>query len=293
MSEQLNERGLRGAVVSASLLASLAAVVGYGAHHASPLSEHTAITVLLAVAASVVVALVLLLVESGRRHAALAPVVVAAPGTVGVRPAEGSDAAFCAALHAEALPHGFFVSLGPRFLRAYYRTFLDSPHAIALVAVAAEHPVGMVVGITAPRAHRRLVLRKHGPRLALAGLAALVTRPLVGLRFARTRLARYLRAWRRDRGEPEGQAPERADTPRAAVLSHIAVTPGARGAGIGALLLERFEAAAREAGAGRIVLVTLEGEGGAGPFYAAHGWTSGPAHPTPDAETMREWTLDL
>ena len=280
---------------SAGLIAALAAGVGYTAHHATPLAPHTAGTVALVVAASVAIALVSLVVASGRRHPPPPPVVVAAPGATVVRRAQRDQAAFCAALHAHTLPHGFFVALGPRFLRAYYLTFFDSPYAVALTATAREHPIGMVVGVTSPRAHARLVLRKHGLRLALVGVAALLTRPVVGLRFARTRFARYAGAWRRHRARPSD--PETVDPPaaarRTAILSHLAVTPGARHAGVGGQLVDAFVAASRAAGADQVVLVTLADEHGAGAFYAARGWVSGPVHSTPDRQVMREWTLEL
>lgn len=275
-------------------MAAFAAGTGYAAHHAPPLAPHTAATIAIAVAGSVVVAVTALLVAAGRQHSELAPVVVATPGATTVRAATREHAAFCAAVHAETLPHGFFVALGPRFLRAYYRTFLASPHAIALVAVAGVHPIGMVVGITAPRAHTRRLLRRHGLRLAGAGFGALLSRPLVGLRFARTRVARYLRAWRRHRGEPAARGSGEPGATRAtAILSHIAVVPGAQGAGIGSELLDGFVAAARASGASRAVLLTLEGERGAGRFYALRGWTPGEARQTADGQTMREWALDL
>lgn len=280
-------------MAAAALLAALAAAAGYAAHHAPPLAPHTAASVAIVVAVSAGVSLAALVLAAGRRHAPLAPVVVAAPGSTEVRRAEREHVGFCAALHAQTLPHGFFVSLGPRFLRAYYRTFLDSQHAIARVAMAGEHPIGMVVGVTAPRAHTRRLLRRHGLRLAFVGCAALLTRPLVGVRFARTRLGRYVDAWRRHRRE-EGPPPATEQPIRqAAILSHIAVVPGAQRAGVGRELVDAFVHAARRSGAGRIVLLTLEGDEGAGPFYAARGWAPGPARPTPDGQTMREWTLDL
>ena len=281
--------------VSAALVAAVAAGVGYAVHHATPLSPHTVGTIALAVVAAVALALIPLVVASGRRHPPLPPVVIASPGATAVRRADRDQASFCAALHAHTLPHGFFVELGPRFLHAYYLTFLDSPHAVALTAAAQGHPIGMVVGVTSPRAHTRWVLRRHGVRLALAGLGALVTRPLVGLRFARTRFARYAGAWRRHRAGSGGT--DEADSPgqprRTAILSHIAVLPGARRAGVGGQLVDGFVEASRERGAERVVLLTLAEENGAGTFYAARGWTPTRAHSTPDGEAMREWMLEL
>lgn len=277
---------------SAALTAALAAGVGYAAHHAAPLAPHTLGSVAVVVVVAAALALLPLVVASRRRHPSLLPILVATPAATVVQRAETREAAFCATLHAHTLPHGFFVALGPRFLRVYYRTFIDSPHAVALIATAQEHQIGMVVGVTSPSAHTRWILRRHGVRLAVVGFAALLTRPLVGLRFARTRLARYAGAWRRHRAvaiEAEPAAPPRS----AAILSHVAVTPGARRVGVGGDLVDAFVEASRRRGADRVVLLTLADEGGAGAFYAARGWLSGPVHRTPDGQEMREWMLEL
>ena len=279
--------------VPAVVLAAAAAGIGYAAHHAPPLTPHTAATVLAVLAAVAALTLFVVALGAGRRHPPLPAVVAAAPGATAVRGGRADDAAFCAALHADSLGHGFFTALGPRFLRAYYRTFLDSPHAIARVAAAGELPVGFVVGVTSPRAHTRATLRRHGLRLGLAGAAALATRPLTGLRFLRTRARRYSSAWRRHRGAAGAPAPEGGQAPPTAILSHVAVVAGVRGVGVGGRLVDAFAEAARNAGAVRVVLLTLEDGDGAGAFYAARGWREGPRHATPDGEQMREWTLEL
>ena len=191
-------------------------------------------------------------------------------------------------MHAETLPHGFFVELGHRFLRAYLATFVASPHAAVLLLTMQDAPVGMVAGILRPRSHRRWVLRHRGVRLALLGGLALAARPRLALRFGRTRIARYRRAWSR---RSTSQAPEPEGQP--AVLSHVAVAPGAQGAGLGTMLVDAFVAAARDAGSPRVVLVTLAGENGAAGFYRRHGWVENGLRCDFDGEPMIELTLSL
>ena len=286
-------RPLWAASLPTVILAAAAAGIGYAAHHAGPLTPHTAEAVIAVLAGVGALSLVAISIAAGRRHPPLPALVVAEPGCTVVRRGSAEDAGFCAALHAETLDHGFFTTLGPRFLRAYYMTFFDSPHAVALVAAAADLPVGFVVGVMSPRAHTRRMLRRHGLRLGVLGAAALATRPLIGLRFLRTRLSRYRAAWRRHRcGERDGRA-EGVQASTTAILSHVAVVPGGRGIGVGGQLVDAFAGAARAAGATRAVLLTLEGDRGAGAFYAARGWVAGPAHVTPDGQTMREWLLAL
>lgn len=184
-------------------------------------------------------------------------------GSLRVRPLTEADAPFAADLHAEALPNGIIARLGRRGLRAYYRGFARSPHAIAWLAER-EAPVGMVVGTADPSAHRRWVRRHHATRLALPVAGALVRHPVFVGQFAAERLARLVRTKRR-----RGPAPG----PRAssAVLSHVAVSAKARGSGAGTALVEAFTAASRRAGINTVQLVTPL-DGGAVEFYDRLGW---------------------
>lgn len=275
--------------VSVALVGLAAALLGYGVHHLPLLRGHPTVGVAAGLGIAALLATALGRRVGGTRPPDPAAVVVAAPGSGSVRPLHRDDVRFCARLHLEALPHGFFAELGPRFLRAYYATFLESPHAVALVAAVRDHPAGVLVGIVDPALHKRWVLRYRGAWLALLGAAALGARPALAVRFLRTRLTRYASSWRRHR---RGEAPQAARaTP--AVLSHIAVLPGARGTGSGARLVRSFEAAAADAGARRAVLTTLAGEGGAGAFYARLGWSRSANHTTPDGAHLEEWTREL
>ena len=175
-----------------------------------------------------------------------------------------------AALHGEALPHGFFPRLGRSFLEAYLATYVDDPAGIAIAAVEDRRLVGFVVGSSAPATRRSHVLRRHGMRLGWRGVTALVRQPRLAVHFLRTRGGAYLSriaqtAFKR-RGVNEATA-----SGRLAVLAHVAVDPTARGTGVGAALVHDFERQAADAGVARIVLVTLSA-GGAGDFYRKLGW---------------------
>ena len=192
-----------------------------------------------------------------------------------VRPMTARDVRAAAALHAAHLPHGFFPRLGRRFLREYYRTFVASPHAIALAAGGDGRLDGMVVGVVDTREHYRWVLRRRGWRLALVGGAGLAVRPWLGAGFVRDRLPRYARAirsLRRRRGGPLPAAPgQGAD--RYAVLAHIAVDERARGSGLGAELAARFGGGVAAAGLGSVRATTRGGDAGAEGFYERTGWS--------------------
>lgn len=196
-------------------------------------------------------------------------------GAIVVRPLVVADLTFAAALHAEALPHGFFASLGQPYLRVYYRGFVNSPYACAFVAEAGGDRIGVLVGVLDCDAHRHFILRRHSWRLALRGALALVGRPRLAARFVTTRMVRYIRvivaAVR-----PGGQVPDTPGTgpakPALGLLSHIAVISGNRGSGVGEALVRRFVEEAGRRGVGRIELVTLVGSRGAAPFYERLGW---------------------
>ena len=284
-----NSRQLR-SLYEAVAIAPLAAVLGYLLHHLPPLRDHPVEGVLVALALASATAFAVRGIIAERRPYDLPTVIVAAPREPDVHPLARSDLEFCAALHAHALPHGFFAELGPRFLRAYYTTFLDSPHAVALVATVSGQPTGHLVGVIAPRSHTRWLLRRRGPELAMHGLVGMALHPSAAYRFARTRLSRYARAWRRHRSAGE-RSPANDDAP--AVLVHVAVVPGARRIAAGRTLVEGFEAAARKRGAKRAVLTTLAGDGGAGGFYERLGWSRSTVRRTPDGIVMEEWTRDL
>jgi ribosomal protein S18 acetylase RimI-like enzyme len=282
-------RTLRPFGISQLLLAALAAAgLGYGLHHLPVLSGHDVVVVALAIGGALVSAL---FVARLMRPAPAAPsVLVARPGHSVVRTLHADEVDVLVALHRDALGHGFLIQLGPRFLRAYESTFLDSPHGVALVATVEDVPVGVLTGMLNRRAHVRWALRHRGMRLVVLGLAGLLGRPRLALRFARTRLSRYAAAWWRHRSPTESPRTPGTDL---AVLSHVAVLPGARGWGTGRQLVEAFVASAAEGGASQLRLETRREEEGAGGFYDRLGWRRSGVHTTPDGAQMEVWALQI
>ncbi|WP_309505022.1 GNAT family N-acetyltransferase [Streptomyces sp. KM273126] len=190
-----------------------------------------------------------------------------------VRPMEPEDLHFVVTEHRTHFPDGFFARLGGRFLAAYTGTYLTSPAARAYIVEADGLPVGFLVGVTDPAAHRHHVIRAHGRGLALRACAALFVRPGLALHFTRTRLARYARKLlpgrRRQAEETTAAAPREGIT---AVLAHVVVLRRVRSLGLGSTLVDRFTRDAAAAGCARVSLVTAAGESGAGPYYERLGW---------------------
>lgn len=171
-------------------------------------------------------------------------------------------------MHRAEFREGFFVRLGPRFLRRYYRTFLDGPLATALVCETDGAVCAYLVGVLDPPQHRRLLIRHHGPSLAIHAFAGLAVRPGLALHFLRTRARRYLRTLVK-----QSRAASAASEPtELAVLTYVAVDPSRRGKGVGSALVERFLGEAAAAGRAAVCLVTVAGAEGAGNFYAPRGW---------------------
>lgn len=191
---------------------------------------------------------------------------------IAVRRAVPKDVADLARLHAAGLPDGFFARLGPAFLAAYLRTFLEGPDGVALVARDGDEVIGFVVGATRARRHSRWMVRRRGPQLTWRGMLAMFARPPVLLTFLRTRLGRYVRGLVRRLVPRSVGGPPGGGSEDLAVLLHVVVDVDARGRGIGGMLVERFVEALRDRGVGEVRLVT-DADEGAGALYRRLGWT--------------------
>ena len=208
------------------------------------------------------------------------------------------DLAFVVDAHRAHFGDGFFARLGPRFLARYYRTFLDGPTAVAVIAEYEGRACGYLTGVLRTRQHRTLLLRYHGPGLAAIGCAAMLRHPRAGLTFVATRLPRYARGLRRSLtpSPPTTGAleqPDSAGVGDTAVLSHVVVSEPRRLRGVGTLLVNYFLDEAAHAGCATAALVTLADPTGAAAFYEARGWTKQDSVTTPDGKRLWRYTLNL
>ncbi|WP_175439947.1 GNAT family N-acetyltransferase [Micromonospora nigra] len=222
----------------------------------------------------------------------------AEPGRLVVRPATRRDLHATARAHVDLLPVGLFPSLGPRFVRRWHRTFLDSRHGVGYVAVDPSAPgeefVGFLLGTTDQTAHIAALLtdRRAVASLAVAAASALVRRPKVATRLLRSRVGPWTRRFRSRK--PRGDGPDRPTAaPQVAVMTALAVRPEWRGTGIGSTLVTHFVEHARLAGATTAELVTPTGPTGAPTFYERLGWEAGPQESTPDGEGLSVYRRSL
>ena len=198
-----------------------------------------------------------------------------------------ADLEFVVDEHLAHFPDNVFGQMGRRFLTEYYRTFLDGPHADAVVTVAEGARVGYLVGVLDVREHRRLVRRFHFRRLAWYAAAALARRPRMAAGLVRRRISVRLTALR-SRARVTSGASERI-----AVLSHVAVRSEARGLGLGTSMILQFVERAQDAGAHTVSVATRAGEAGAGDLYQQLGWRLVRERTTFDGRRIALLDLDL
>lgn len=198
-----------------------------------------------------------------------------------IRTATSGDLAAMAALHISELPIGLFPRLGARFVARWHRAFLDSAHAVALVAVhrdpdGGEDVVGFLAGSTDRKVFRRELLTLHRTSLIIRGVLALAARPRVLAWFLRTRLRPYLSGLRRSGPTRADTEPTRPATGEpTADLTAIAVGQAARRGGTGRRLTEIYLARCAAVGASWVELTTSASPSSAPAraFYSRTGWT--------------------
>lgn len=199
------------------------------------------------------------------------------------------DVGFATTLHLQSLNHGLFPALGKGFLGAYLRTFVSSPFAIALIAERAGEPIGYLVGTEDDRAHYGHVIRTNWPSLAPRGLVALLVRPAIALRFARTRAARYARGAVRLTGKAVSHGPLVKD----ASLTHMAVSAQCRSQGAGEALVNGLLENLSQSNVAGVRLLTRSGSDGAARFYEKLGWCLVEEFTDQDGLEWQRYRIDL
>lgn len=200
------------------------------------------------------------------------------------------DLAFVVDAHQAHFGDGFFARLGTGFLTRYYRTFLDGPTAVAVIAEHDGTPCGYLTGVLHTRQHRQLLLRYHGPGLAVRGCTAMLRHPRTGVAFVATRLTRYTRGLKRGLRTTTTEPTSLGQT---AVLTHVVVSEPRRHRGVGTRLVDHFLNEATQAGCSTAALVTLAAPTGAAAFYEARGWTRRDRVTTPEGKPLWRYTKTL
>jgi glycosyltransferase involved in cell wall biosynthesis/ribosomal protein S18 acetylase RimI-like enzyme len=165
-----------------------------------------------------------------------------------IRPAAMRDVSAMARLHRE-IPYAFIGDLGTAFLRVFYRALIADRSGCVFVAEDRSGVVGFIAGTTSTRAFNRRFARRHGVAAVLAAAPALV-RPRV--------LRKALESVRYAGGKEEWPDAE---------LVSIALSPEARGNGLGTSLTMALVEAMEERGIEELrVMARLENQA-ANAFY--------------------------
>ncbi len=185
----------------------------------------------------------------------------------------------CVRMHLDAFPAFFLSQLGARFLREFYRGFLDAPGGVAVVARDADGAVvGVAVGHVEPSGFfRKLVVRRWWA-FCWASAALVFRKP-----SSAPRLLRAL-AYR-------GSVPLPVS---GALLSSICVAPGTQAKGVGSSLLDEWSTVAAQLGAPSAYLTTdAVGNDRTNAFYESNGWQFSGAYTTREDRQMNCYTRVL
>lgn len=193
------------------------------------------------------------------------------------------DLDFVLEQHKMHFPDNVFHRLGPRMLQCYYRTFLDSNHAVALVALIDGHPSGYLTGVLDTVRHRQLVKQFHKSSLAVASLLAALRHPLLAAGLVRRRVQVNRR--------PNSKQP---DAPTVtAVLSHVAVQTSRQRLGSGSALVDAFLDHCRAVQSSEVWVATADDPEPSERLYLRRGFTLTGRDRTFDGRWIRLYKLDL
>ncbi len=175
---------------------------------------------------------------------------------------------------------GFFLSsLGPRFLKIFYKEFLVHNKSCCLVSIEDERVVGFVVGVLNPSEFFRCMFKKRLLHLFLGCLNSIMSNPSVVIKLIR-RAATY-----------PGKSP-RSD--HVALLSSIAVLPEYHSKKIGEELVKMFLKEVKGMGADEVTLTTDKfNNDKVIAFYKKLGFTLSKSFVSYEGREMYEFTLQL
>ena len=174
-------------------------------------------------------------------------------GAAVLRVGTQADARAAASLHGGQIDEGFLASLGPRFLARLYRRVVLFDGSFLLMADTPASQGGFIAGALDVGAFYKSFLVHDG---AVAAIAA---------------APRLVRAWPRALETLRHGSSGNAETGAAELLS-IAVDPGSRGRGTGALLVNGFIDEARRRGATAAQVVVGANNRSAISLYARSGF---------------------
>ena len=177
-------------------------------------------------------------------------------------------------IHLSAFDRFFLSSMGPSFLREFYKAVLLDKSNVAIIAVQGGSVAGFAVGTITPEGLYRRMLPNRGYRLLLASVLPILKQPQTVPRLLRRLL----------------MAGNVIYKPGQALLMSLAVDPARQREGIGRDLVLGFLEEAKNRGATSVSLTTdRDGNETANQFYLRLGFSFSGSFKAPEARTMNEY----
>lgn len=152
-----------------------------------------------------------------------------------------SESEILSHIHLTAFKDFFLTTLGNSFLKTYYSSALKSAESIAIGAVNQnDQIVGFCVGCTQAKGYHMRLIKQNLFQFLLQGIVILFSNPSA--------------LWRLAKNIEKNKITD--DNGNYAELLSIAVSPDAKGSGIGKEMIAKFEAEAKAKGCIKVALTT-------------------------------------
>lgn len=197
-----------------------------------------------------------------------------------VESATDADLDAIVSVHTKSFERFFLTSLGPRFLRHFYRRMINDPGGLVLVARLHDQLVGFVAGVeNEPQFYSRLTRSPAALLIAISIAKQMIQRPGGVLR----RLARAL--WPTELRTGAGISSS---------LLSLAVLPSVQGRGVGRQLVDSFCLQMHARNSKRLTLATdREHNDRTNAFYLRSGFTLVRSFVTPEGRAMNQYSRIL
>ena len=184
-------------------------------------------------------------------------------------------------IHMLVFPNFFLTFLGPRFLRAFYSSLVDSPEGIGLVVKDSETKqiLGIVSGTIAPKGFFKKLLKRRWWAFCTASINAVLRKPTIVFRLFSALFFR---------GDPPEQVHQRA------LLCSIAVISEAQGRKIGQILMDSWLKEIKRLGStGAYLKTDAENNDLVNRFYLNYGWKLKDTFRTSQGRGMNRYIYDF
>lgn len=183
-------------------------------------------------------------------------------------------------IHIEAFPSFFLTFLGPKFLKEFYRSFLEDEQGIGFVALDndSKEILGAIVGPLNPQGYYKRLVKRKWFSFCMASMGAVIKKPSVIKRLFKALFYR-------------GEAPQGMQR---SLLSSIAVSPNTQGKGVGKALVVKWLDEAKSRGSkGAFLTTDADNNQAVNSFYQNLGWKLESSYSTYEGRKMNRYVYDF